>query len=260
MRDGDAIVRALDGHREGHAWVFRCPVCQPNPGDRCSAYLYDNGPWCFKCGESRPLAAALDALGFPDDGKSIKPDRKQITQIKAHKIAAAKAEWNDAPASPDDFKYVAGYLKTRGILVAVPPVMRRRRNGFLAALQSRTYEITAVHLKTPARESNTGAMTGSAVKLHGPCDGELGLAESVFDALSAYQLFGIPTWATCGSGLLHQVDLLVGLRLLHLFPDNDDAGRKAVERAKLAYRVRMKIHWPPPDFKDWNDALRGIKR
>ena len=198
-------------------------------------------------------------MDFPDDGRTTKPDRKADSPNKAQKIAAAKAVWNNALYQPD---YVAGYLRSRGITLAVPPVIARRwRNGFVAALQSRTYEITAVQGKSPAREENSGAMTGSAVKLHGPCDGELGLAESVFDALSAYQLHGVPCWATCGSGLFHQVDLPVGLRRLHLFPDNDDAGRKAVERAKLAYRqLRIKIWWPPKNFKDWNDALRGIKK
>ena len=83
----------------------------------------------------------------------------------------------------------------------------------------------------------------------------------VFDALSATQLTGVPCWSVCGATQLHQIELPEDVTsVLHLFPDNDDAGRKAVERAKQSYGyLPIQIAWPPDDCKDWNDFLRRDK-
>ena len=49
---------------------------------------------------------------------------------------------------------------------------------------------------------------------------------------------------------------------VHLFGDNDDAGRAAVEKAIGAYEARglvVKRKPPPPEFKDWNAFLLSTK-
>jgi hypothetical protein len=89
---------------------------------------------------------------------------------------------------------------------------------------------------------------------------ELGIAEGVETALSAMQLTGIPTWATLGSQRMPKVTIPAGVRHLHLFGDNDEPGRAAVEQAVRRFTakgLRVTTHFPTEGFGDFNDMLRG---
>jgi DNA primase len=44
---------------------------------------------------------------------------------------------------------------------------------------------------------------------------------------------------------------------LHIFSDNDDAGRLAAERTAHEHRHRrIVVRFPPEQFKDWDDVTR----
>jgi len=48
------------------------------------------------------------------------------------------------------------------------------------------------------------------------------------------------------------------IRELHLFADNDDPGRAAVRRAVARHTGegrRVTVHWPPDEYKDWNEFV-----
>jgi hypothetical protein len=66
-------------------------------------------------------------------------------------------------------------------------------------------------------------------------------------------------WACLGSFRMCRVWIPDVVQELHLFGDNDDPGRDAVERAAHAHRHRrVVIHFPPDQCPDWNDALIGV--
>lgn len=55
---------------------------------------------------------------------------------------------------------------------------------------------------------------------------------------------------------LYGLDLLWAERVLIAF-DNDDAGRKGFERAQTVLGSKAEPLFPPEEFNDWSDAIRG---
>jgi putative DNA primase/helicase len=258
MRDAAAIAAALGGSHYGKGWCFRCP-CHD---DRvASASIRNDGLiTCFAgCARSEVLAA-LDALGFTDDYDG--PITRQEDYAK--RIRVAQAQWAFAVEHLSrriDAEFVEEYLRSRGIILPVPAVLRRvPLSWFIVCVQQLDGVVTAIQIKgLNGKRITRGWLGGGAVQLAPPCDGELGLAEGIESALSASQLTGVPCWATLGAQRLDAINLPSGIRRVHLFPDNDNAGRTAAERAKLRYSNQLLPvrTWWPPDGQDWNDVLQG---
>jgi DNA primase len=81
------------------------------------------------------------------------------------------------------------------------------------------------------------------------------LAEGIEKALAAMQLFGVPCWASLGAARMHRVRIPDHVHELHIFVDNDDAGRAAADRTAYAQRHRrVVLRFPPDQFKDWDDV------
>jgi putative DNA primase/helicase len=250
MRDGAAIAAQLGGRRTARGWLFCCPVHE----DRvASCSVRDDGfVTCFAGCDRKEVAAKLDALGFPDDGQASTAPLKDDVPGR---VSTAQRMWEDAL---EDRPYVASYLRSRGITLPVPAVLRRWKRGYIAAVQRRDGVLIAVQTKGANQKGRTfGWLSDGAVHLT-PCGEELGLAEGIETALSATQIHGIPCWAVLGALRLDKIGIPGKVKRIHLFPDNDQPGREAVDRAIDQYsnRVKIKIHWPPQG-KDWNDVLSG---
>lgn len=101
-----------------------------------------------------------------------------------------------------------------------------------------------------------GRITGGAVRLTPPA-ARLQIAESIEDALALMQLTGRATWAVPGAGFMAPLEPPAGCREITLAPDNDTAGREAVEKAARALTRRGLTvrHWLPPIEGDWCDVL-----
>ena len=84
------------------------------------------------------------------------------------------------------------------------------------------------------RMTSPGGLGVGCVRL-GPAAAVMGIAEGVETALSAMQMTGMTVWASLGAPRLDKVWLPPSVETVHIFGDNDDAGRKAVERAARAY-------------------------
>jgi len=100
-----------------------------------------------------------------------------------------------------------------------------------------------------------GALGFGAVRL-GPVGDELGLAEGVEDALAAIQLTGMATWACLGAGRMHRVQIPDAVKVVHIFADDDEAGRAAAERTAARHKAegrRVVIRLAPAGVKDWAD-------
>jgi putative DNA primase/helicase len=96
-------------------------------------------------------------------------------------------------------------------------------------------------------------------------DDELGVAEGFETALAAHELHGIPVWAALTAGNIEAFQPPAGLRVLHVFADNDEnyVGQEAA--FSLAKRLSLKqmkvlVHVPPQPGTDWLDVLNGEQR
>ena len=95
-----------------------------------------------------------------------------------------------------------------------------------------------------------GALGWGAVRLAAATN-TLGIAEGVEKALAAMQLFKVPCWASLGAARMHRVQIPDSVHTMHIFADNDDAGRLAAERTAHANRHRkVLLRFPPDPHKD----------
>ena len=87
----------------------------------------------------------------------------------------------------------------------------------------------------------------------------LGLAEGIETALAAMQLTGVPCWACLGSQRMARVAIPDTVRELHIFGDNDDPGRLAVEQtAKAHAHRRVVVRFPPDGYGDYADLAADL--
>ena len=92
--------------------------------------------------------------------------------------------------------------------------------------------------KAPPGKKMLGAIDSGSVRLAPiPADGHLGIAEGIETALSAWAIFGIPTWAALSAGGIRQWQWPEGLRRVTIFADVGDAGQQAA--TTLADRLNL---------------------
>lgn len=108
----------------------------------------------------------------------------------------------------------------------------------------------------------TGAK-GACIKLF-PADEILGVAEGIETALSATQMYKIPTWSTLNTGFMRKFVAPLGVKKLIVFADNDEnlsgaaAAFDCARRNMLAPNDldQIDIIWPEKIGFDFNDLLR----
>jgi len=102
--------------------------------------------------------------------------------------------------------------------------------------------------------------THGAIELFKPREGVLGVAEGIETALSAYQLFGVPTWSCLNLNSLQNFVVPNGVDRLYIFADNDTngVGLKAANhlKQKAEYQgLEVIVQTPSTPGNDWNDVL-----
>jgi putative DNA primase/helicase len=107
-------------------------------------------------------------------------------------------------------------------------------------------------------------INGGIVRLHQPID-DLGIAEGIENALAAYEMFGIPTWATIAARNLKLFEPPSGISGLHIFGDNDASytGQEAayaLAKRLFAKHLPVEVHLPPEVDIDWLDVLNRGRR
>jgi putative DNA primase/helicase len=172
------------------------------------------------------------------------------------------------------------YLRARGITGPLPPTLRYHRSlkhgptgvffpALVAAVTGNDHKVIAIHRTFLLPDGRGKAHVGKpklalgtlgtgAVRL-APAKSRIGLAEGIETALSAMQLFDVPTWATLGAQRMDDIAIPRVVERIILFGDRGEAGEVAAHKAgehfaELGYHVEGKF--PPEGFGDWNDALR----
>lgn len=110
-----------------------------------------------------------------------------------------------------------------------------------------------------AKKLTGKAPSGAAIRLSVP-SGYLGIAEGVETALSAFLLFGVPTWAAISAGGLERWSPPDDVRRVIVFGDNDVSGTGQAAAWSLAKRLRAagvdtEVRMPETVGEDWCDVL-----
>jgi putative DNA primase/helicase len=113
-------------------------------------------------------------------------------------------------------------------------------------------------------------LAGAACELY-PFTDELGVAEGIETALSAFQLFGVPTWACINSGNMESFKVPDGVKTFHIFSDADSGytgqaaafslAKKTTESARrIKRKLKVIVHLPNliegRKGNDWNDVVQ----
>lgn len=166
------------------------------------------------------------------------------------------------------------YFERRGL--AAPDRLRYAANGasraILAKIATPTGRCASLYRIFVARDGSKAPIekpkmalrrripTGSAVRLC-PIASPLGIAEGIENALSVVALFGVPCWATLGTGAMESFVVPSEVQELVIFADNDlnFAGQKAAfvraNKAVALDKIRCRVEIPGEAGADWNDVL-----
>ena len=110
----------------------------------------------------------------------------------------------------------------------------------------------------PKPKVSLGLLGAAAIRL-APATDELGLAEGIEDARSAFEWFGTPTWALAGVERLAFVAIPEKVRRVIVYGDRGRAAERLLEKARahLTANGRELLVKVPEAHDDWNDAWRA---
>jgi putative DNA primase/helicase len=277
------IARALGGKRNGHGFLCHCPVSSHGRGrgDRNRSLSLRDGDsallvHCFANCDRIDVLDALRRRGLLHVRDDAHAQHRTPPRSEHGPDLAALAIWR--AAVPAEGSIVETYLRSRSITLHVPPSLRfgwvtrpdrHPSPAMIAGVQAPTGKIVAIQTMLLTRggrkaavavpRNATGILGAGAVRFAKPMN-VLGLAEGIETALSAQQLYRVPSWACLGAGRMHRVAIPDHIRELHLFGDNDDPGRGAVQRAAYENRDRrVVLRFPLENYKDWNDYAKFVR-
>jgi len=292
MPDFGTIVRALDGSQEGDSYRCRCPV----HGGRSLSMTQKGGRilvFCFAGCDSRDVLHALRERGlWTGRGEKLSIPTGPLGRAGTlQRLEAAERMWHEArPIRHGD--PVHRYLVERGILLAFFPEDLRYHPGLpywdvdangkpvllgkwptmLAGVRNPQGEPVGLHrtyITSDGRKAPVSAprklvkvfdLSGAAVRLFEPRNGEIGLAEGLETAFSAYLLTGTPTWAALNAGGIERALLPEEIRRVTIFADRDPAGLKSAALACERFRREgreARILVPNEQKQDFNDILKN---
>ena len=285
------------GHavRVGHDWRCHCPVHQ---GHSLTVANGRDGKLLVKCFggcEWAEIFGELRSRGLIEGRRvDISPEREG--ELRRRQDVAEKAEIERLrrriKAARDIYRLgkpaadtaAETYLRRRNIDEAIPAVLRflqhcpHRNGGYFAAMLAPIVnaagEQVALHktflkadgsgkadLPKEEQRETIGPMKGGAVRLtqHHP-DLELIVAEGLESAMSATQLFGIPSWAAICANGIETLDLPDAVRRIVIAADHDanDVGLRAALCARERWEAEgrsVRILLPPNLGEDFNDIL-----
>ncbi len=273
------IAKILNARQCGGSWMALCPAHKENTPSLSIGEGKDGRPLVF-CFGGCPQDILIDALkkrGAWHDGpaapsRTLRRKAKLMSLTDEEKQSQAKCQRAWDAAGPVEGTPGQLYLQCRGIVSAetpLPPALRyvEATNALIAAItRPNTDELMglqAIFLKGDAAgvwkktRRSYGPVRLGSVALSAP-DTTCQVTESVEDGLALAQMSGRATRAVPGTVFLanHFVPPK-GCATVTLAPDNDAAGRQAIQKAiprLQALGLTVRVLLPPPE-QDWCDAV-----
>ena len=255
---------------------------------------------CGRAGDLVTFVMETRSLGFMDalrwlgaaDLPAVNPaDRARAAEedmaARAAAIADAQMMWDrcvDPNGTPADT-----YLReVRGITMPLPPAVRfgvvpasrdeegRWKRPWPAVVFSvlngmgEVVGLQRIFIADDGRSKRWGKQSklslgrprGSCVRLTAGISGEVVICEGPEDGLSlAQEMPDRTVWVALGTSMMPEIQYPPSLRSLTIAGQNDEPGRRAVEKARAALvekGIAVRLIYPDARFKDWNDELRGI--
>jgi putative DNA primase/helicase len=282
------IAHALKARKSGRGWKARCPS-HDDSDPSLSIDVNRDGMvliHCFAgCSQDQVIAALCDRglWSTADD----RPRPRIVSQPDHHEAddqgrrAAALDIWK--ASIPASGTLVETYLRSRGIILPVPPALRfhgslRHATGtewpaMVALITGPNGAPVAVHRTYLARDGKAKApidpprmtlasLCGGAVRLGETQQGkDLAIAEGIETALSIMQACGFPVWAALSTNGMKKAMLPPDVTAVLLCADNDATGKGQEAANTAAERFRregrsVRITMPPDVGTDFNDLLR----
>lgn len=288
------LLDVTEARRKGHEYRGRCLV----HGGRSLSIAEKDGKILIVCRAGCPQEAVIKALreaglwGNASGYEIPPPTEPEPKDDTERRIDKAERMWDEAhsirPGDP-----VLLYLKNRGITLETwpddlrchpalaywevndsrKPVKTGTFPAMVTVVRSPEGRPVGLHrtwvkpdgsgkapVSSPKKLLKVKDLTGSAVRLFPQRDGLLGVTEGIEDALSAWVLWQIPTWAAIGTSGLKGFDPPEGVRELLIFADRDENG--AGQKAAWALADRMeetgraaRVLVPEDGSKDLNAYL-----
>jgi len=271
--------------RAGNEWKACCPF----HADRSPSFTIFHGGerfHCFGCGSGGDVLDYLqrahdiglrDAVAMLEGGNlpmvvqpTLPPEPERDTTAEAIAIWRAAAPIGGTPAE--------AYLRGRGLDLRLPESLRfaRLRYGtktlpclvaLIANAENKIGGIQRTFVKedgtgkaeVPAPKLSLGRIGGGAIRL-APAATNLIVTGGLEDGLTLQQEMGLAVWAATGEGNMAGMVLPVGVKVVTIGADRDDAGERHARRAADAFAEQgrtVAIIRPMPGFNDFNSELQG---
>ena len=290
------IVKGLGGSWRGKSGTCRCPAHEDKSPSFSVSETRDGRPLvhCFAGCPQGNVIAALKARGLWEGDGVKDPGYPQGFTRKhdSHTNGSDRRNHEFARELWDRSDRIGGtvaeaYLVFRGIkplwgwpdTLGYLPRLKHGPSGkvfpaLIAAVTDGAGQVLAVQRtwlaadgqgKAPvdSAKMTIGPMRDGAVRLGRPLTA-LGLAEGVETALSARQIYQIPTWATLSANRLDKVKIPEGVQSITIFADHGRVGMECAMNAADVYEAKgLTVEVMPPavhfgdEAKDFNDALRA---
>ena len=271
--------------RAGSEWKACCPF----HADRSPSFtIFDGGErfHCFGCGAGgdvfdylqrahdiglREAVAMLEGGNLPTVVQpTLPPEPERDTTDEAITIWRSAGPIGGTPAE--------AYLRGRGLDLRLPDSLRfaRLRYGskslpcLVALIANAENKIGGIQ-RTFVREDGTGKadlpapklslgrIAGGAIRL-APAAANLIVTGGLEDGLTLQQEMGLAVWAATGEGNMAGMALPVGVKVVTIGADRDEAGERHARRAAEAFAEQgraVAIIRPMPGFGDFNSELQG---
>ena len=273
------ILNHYGYHETGNRHID-CPICAKTKKFRLNDYKGKPGYICV-CGSGDMWSLLMTTHGIDFKTLANQIDRDFHNTNTYEKPKPVRPVFNFGALQTLKDTPVIAYLNNRGITnyprqcVKYSPKewhkeTAKNYGAMVAVATDDSINIKQVHntyldgaskvKETSRKLFKFGEGENIAVRMF-PIDACLGVAEGIETALSAGQIYNMPTWATLNTSFLKKFRAPVGVNTLFIFADNDNNGAGLAAAFECAHRnvlsnnevKRVIVRWP--ETNDFNDML-----